>query len=115
MNCDICGEPLNALHIVDGCPRPPRTRDDIIEQAAQVLSTLTTCDGQPHATELHRRQANALADAGLLARPLPDRQELADELSGWPIGDGYYQTSVATAEARDMADAVIALLKGQDR
>ena len=48
--------------------------NDIIEQAARVLSTLTTCDGQPHVTELHRRQARALADAGLLAqsRPEPD-------------------------------------------
>ena len=45
---------------------------DIIEQAARVLSTLTTCDGEPNATELHRRQAHALADAGLLARSLPE-------------------------------------------
>lgn len=41
---------------------------DVIERAAQVLSTLTTCDGQPYATELHHRQARALADAGLLTR-----------------------------------------------
>lgn len=88
--------------------------DEIIEQAAQVLSTLTTCDGQRHATELHRRQARALADAGLLARPLPDRDEIAEELSGLPIGDGYYQSRVIMAEAREMADAVLALLKGQD-
>ena len=38
------------------------SHDETIEQAAQVLSTLTTCDGQPHATELHRRQAQTLAD-----------------------------------------------------
>ena len=59
-------------------------------------------------------RAQALADAGLLARTLPTREEIADELSGWPIGTGYYQTRVATDEAQDMADAVLALLKGQD-
>lgn len=53
-------------------------RDEIIEQSAQVLSTLTTCDGQPHATELHHRQARALADAGLLAHPQPTRDEIED-------------------------------------
>ena len=90
------------------------SRDEIIEQAARVLCAYTTCDGRPYATELHRRQARALADAGLLARTLPTREEIADELSGWPIGAGYYQTRVATDEAQDMADAVLALLKGQD-
>ena len=49
------------------------------------------------------------------ARSLPTREEIADELSGWPIGSGYYQTRVAMDEARDMADAVLDLLKGQDR
>lgn len=29
-------------------------------QLANVLSTLTTCDGQPHPSELHRRQAQAV-------------------------------------------------------
>lgn len=48
------------------------------------------------------------------ARPLPTREQIADELSGWPIGTGYYQTQVAIDEARDMADAVLDLLKGQD-
>lgn len=91
------------------------SRDEIIEQAARALSTLTTCDGQPDATELHRRQAQALADAGFLARPLPTREEIAEELSGRPIGTCYPQTLVAHDEARDMADAVLALLKGQDR
>ena len=40
------------------------------------------------------------------ARPLPTREEIAEELTGWP--------SVTIDEARDMADAVLALLKGQD-
>ena len=48
------------------------------------------------------------------ARPLPTRDEIAEELSGWPIGVGYYQTRVAIDEARDMADAVLALLKGKE-
>jgi len=78
----------------------------IIEQAAQVLSTLTTCDGQPHATELHHRQAQALADAGLLARPLPDRDEIADAIR--TAGDDGANTT------EDYADAVLDLLKGQD-
>ncbi|HLS00505.1 MAG TPA: hypothetical protein VK054_00765 [Beutenbergiaceae bacterium] len=30
------------------------------DQLANVLSTLTTCDGQPSASELHRRQAHAV-------------------------------------------------------
>ena len=38
-----------------------------IEKAAQVLSALTTCDGEPSPSELHQRQAKALHDAGLLA------------------------------------------------
>lgn len=37
-----------------------------------------------------------------------DRDELRDELTGWPIGIGYYQTSVGVDEARDMADAILA-------
>ena len=51
----------------------------------------------------------ALADAGLLARPLPTREEIAraiyDALSG-QYGD--FRTPT------DAADAVLALLKGQD-
>lgn len=85
------------------------SHDEIIEQAAQVLSTLTTCDGQPRATELHRRQALALADAGLLARPLPTRDEIAEsiyDVLSSKYGDFNYPT--------DAADAVLALLKGQD-
>lgn len=44
----------------------------------------------------------------------PTRDEIAEELSGWPIGTGYYQTQVTIDEAREMADVVLALLKGQD-
>src|SRR5690625_690965 len=58
---------------------------DIVEQAARVLSTQTTCDGEPHPTELHRRQAQALADAGLLrdpARTVPTREEVETAIGG---------------------------------
>lgn len=45
---------------------------------------------------------------------IPSRDEIADELTGWPIGAGYYATTVAIDEARGMADAVLALMKGQE-
>lgn len=121
-------------HVQYGRERPYRqetrmSTDDVIEQAARVLAGLEP--GEDWSTKEHwgalkawgdvyvkimanfKDQAQALADAGLLARPLPTRDEIADELSGWPIGTGYYQTTVATDEARDMADAVLELLKGK--
>lgn len=42
---------------------------------------------------------------------LPDREAVRDELSGWPIGSGYYQTSVSNEEAGEMADAVLDLIR----
>ena len=44
---------------------------------------------------------------------LPDRETLRDALAGWPIGRGYYQTTVAADEAGEMADAVLGLLRGE--
>lgn len=38
------------------------------------------------------------------------REKLADELSGFPIGTGYYQTTVGTNEAREMADALLPII-----
>ena len=67
---------------------------DAIEQAARVLSQAW---GRMHTNESLGRQrmlAGALADAGLLARTLPTRDEIVDVLSGWPIGTGYYQTTI---------------------
>lgn len=53
-------------------------------------------------------------DAALAERQdLPDRETLRDALAGWPIGRGYYQTTVAADEAGEMADAVLALLRGE--
>lgn len=40
------------------------------------------------------------------------RAAITDELSGWPIGSGYYQSTVAHDEAREMADALVAALLG---
>ena len=90
MNCEICGKPLDGIHILDGCP--PQTRDEIIEQAAQVVHVaiaprwMTVCSALSEDRdypELLRNIARALADAGLLARPMDkislDRlQELAE-------------------------------------
>ena len=34
-------------------------------------------------------------------------QAVAEALSGWPIGHGYYSTQVATDEAQDMAELAV--------
>lgn len=39
------------------------------------------------------------------------RAKLRDELSGFPIGTGYYQTTVGTNEAREMADALLPIIE----
>lgn len=36
-----------------------------------------------------------------------DLETIADELSGWPIGSGYYRTQVGTDDAREMAQAIM--------
>lgn len=59
-------------------------------------------------------RARALVDDGFLAQQLPIKEKIADELSGWPIGTGYYGITVSTDEAKEMADAILALLKGQE-
>lgn len=38
------------------------------------------------------------------------RDLIRDELAGWHIGSGYYATAVSVEDARDMADAVLAVL-----
>lgn len=37
-----------------------------------------------------------------------DLEAIRDELAGWPIGSGYYQTKVSVDEAREMAEALVA-------
>lgn len=39
---------------------------------------------------------------------------LSEELSGWPIGSGYYSTSVGTDEAKDMARTIEEALLADD-
>lgn len=38
---------------------------------------------------------------------MSDRDELRDELSGWPIGSGYYQSQAGSDEAGEMADVIL--------
>jgi len=48
--------------------------------------------------------------AGRLSVPPSDdeREALRDELAGWVIGAGYYQSMVGTSDAAEMADAILA-------
>lgn len=41
------------------------------------------------------------------------KELLRDEISGWPIGSGYYATAVGTDEAGEMADAIIKAMTEQ--
>ena len=92
------------------------SRDEIIEPATKVMHAEVCCPCDPQGcdwtTTPEARYARALADAGLLARPLPDREETAGTIAGWMY---------TTDEPRDFAslsykvtDAVLDLLKGQD-
>lgn len=38
-----------------------------------------------------------------------ERDELAEEIAGWPIGSGYYSTSIGPDDARKIADDLIEL------
>lgn len=37
-------------------------------------------------------------------------EDVRDEISGWPIGSGYYSTQIGTDEAAEIARAVLALI-----
>jgi hypothetical protein len=37
-------------------------------------------------------------------------EALVDELSGWPIGSGYYSTTVGTDDAREMVERLLPLI-----
>ena len=43
----------------------------------------------------------------------PTAEDVRDELAGWPIGHGYYQTQVSVDDAAGMAATVLALLPGR--
>lgn len=36
-----------------------------------------------------------------------ERDEMADEIAGWPIGDGYYGTTISMDAAFEIADAMV--------
>lgn len=38
-----------------------------------------------------------------------EREALRDDIAYWPIGSGYYQTSIGIDEARDIADHLVEL------
>lgn len=84
---------------------------DVIEQAARVLSDSWQNMHTNESLGRQRMLADALADAGLLARPLPTREEIdrvmdeADAKIGW----------VATGNYLHYADALLALLEGDKR
>ena len=92
--------------------------DDVIDQAARVLydhNHLTPTDWADACVLAER-----LAAEGLLARPLPDREHVADaileaELRHRPPGIGGQVVPSIGDRHLAAADAVLALLKGQDR
>ena len=85
-------------------------RDEIIEKATKAMHAEVCCPCDPtgcdwtHTSEA--RYARALADAGLLARPLPSREQVADVI----LAESMFGSRTPIAAA----DAVLALLKGQE-
>ena len=97
------------------------SHDEIIEQAARVLCTLDHGDpdglireydefGRFTTSEFawteYVAQAQALAEAGLLARPLPSRDEIEDTILN-ALREQFNTYG-------DVADTILALLKEQD-
>lgn len=85
-------------------------RDEIIEQVAKTMHAEVCCPCDPQGcdwtTTPEARYAKALADSGFLARPLPTREEIADVI----LAESLFGSRTPIAAA----DAVLALLKGQD-
>ena len=106
-------------------------RDRQLEQATKVMHAEVCCPCDPQGCDwTHTREAryaHALADAGLLARPLPTREEIAMAIAArhWDRDSGdvevWHDLTLGEREAVaenyltwDSAYAVIALLKGQE-
>ena len=87
------------------------SNDDVVEQAAKVLARAWKNMHTNESLGFQRMLAGALADAGLLARPLPDRDEIADVLRSNILGASAFAQSVRL----EMADAVLELLKERKR
>lgn len=93
--------------------KAPVASEDVIEQAARVMWEGNDLDRA--VLQDCTKIAQALADAGLLARPLPTREEIAEVLKRefWP-----FLAHDPANPARfwgQSADAVLALLKGRTR
>lgn len=105
------------------------SHDEIIEQATKVMRAEVCRPFDPQGWK-HTREARyawALADAGLLARPLPDRAEIAMAIAArhWDRDSGDVEVwhDLTDSEKENVAEnyltwdsayAVLALLKGQD-
>ena len=85
--------------------------NDIIEEATKVMHAEVCCPCDPQGCDwTHTREASysrALANAGLLARPLPSKEELEDTILN--------AMREPFSTYCDVADAVLDLLKGQER
>ena len=85
--------------------------EETIERATKVMHAEVCCPCDPQGCNWeHTREARgawALADAGLLARPLPSREEIADVILAESLFG--HRTPIAAS------DAVLALLKGQQQ
>lgn len=61
-------------------------------------------------TFMHYRGRFILDDiVAVAARPLPDRMQIADEVSGIVVGSGYYSAPIGIDAALEVADAVLSL------
>ena len=83
---------------------------DIIEQATKAMHAEVCCPCDPQGCDwIYTREARyayALVDAGLLARPLPTRDEIATVVSD--------EILRGRRTPNGVADRVLALLKGQE-
>lgn len=106
-------------------------RAEIIEKATKTMHAEVCCPCDPQGcdwtTTPEARYAEALADDGTLARPLPSREEIAMSIAArhWDRDSGDVEVwhDLTDSEKEnvaenyltwDSADAVLALLKGQD-
>lgn len=91
---------------------------DNVARAAELIGDHFSIDAADDRLVRGTAIAQALADAGLLARELPTREEIAQaiEPAGWPdSADGNRINRHVRARARRQADAVLALLNGGGR
>ena len=124
MNCSKCGEPLNALHIVDGCPNRP-------SDEAGSMSEYTGLGPLPEGERMDAYYYSftptgvALIDSILSAVAVAGKGSHHTNTWGDPDDyHGYYDrlgfTDVSSPEdliqrtADRAADAVLELLKGLD-